>query len=124
MLDTHAWFWWLAEPGKLSRRATRTIAAARVVGVSSYTVLELADLVERRRIELDRPTRSWIRAAVAQDRTRLLQLDAEIAVDAAQLQFARDPFDRVIYATARAADAPLVTRDERLHAFDAARAVW
>lgn len=124
MLDTHAWFWWLAEPGKLSPSATRTIAAAQVIGVSSYTVLELADLVERRRIELDRPTRAWIRVAVAQERTRILELDAEIAVDAAQLQFAPDPFDRVIYATARAADAPLVTRDERLHAFDSARAVW
>jgi hypothetical protein len=30
----------------------------------------------------------------------------------------------VIYATARAEEAQLVTRDERLHAFDPARAVW
>lgn len=88
------------------------------------TVLELADLAERGRIELDLPIRSWMREALSQERVEVLRLAPEIAVDAAQLRFARDPFDRAIYATARAADAPLVTRDERIRAFDPERAVW
>jgi PIN domain nuclease of toxin-antitoxin system len=45
-------------------------------------------------------------------------------VDAAQLRFTRDAFDRIIYATARAEQAQLVTRDERLRSFDAERTVW
>jgi len=75
-------------------------------------------------MELDAPTRTWVRAALALDRVELIPLAAEVAVDAGQLRFTGDPFDRVIYATARAEDAPLVTRDERMHAFDPARAVW
>jgi PIN domain nuclease of toxin-antitoxin system len=51
-------------------------------------------------------------------------LTPEIAVEAAQLRFTGDPFDRVIYATARAEDALLVTRDERLHELEAERRVW
>lgn len=88
------------------------------------SVLELADLVERGRIELGLPTRSWIRAAISQERVEILPLSPEIAVDAAQLSFVGDPFDRVIYATARANDAPLVTRDERIRAFDPGRTIW
>jgi PIN domain nuclease of toxin-antitoxin system len=88
------------------------------------TVLELADLAERRRVELDLPTRTWIRAAVSQERVEVLELSPEIAIDAAQLRMVGDPFDRVIYATARANDAQLVTMDERIRAFDPSRTLW
>jgi len=47
-----------------------------------------------------------------------------VTTTAGQLAFAGNPADRLIYATARAADAPLVTRDERMHAFDPERVVW
>lgn len=88
------------------------------------SVLESAQLAERRRIELDSPTRDWVRAALAVDRVDLLPLTAEVAVDAAQLRFAGDPFDRVIYATARAVGARLVTADERIRSFDPEGTVW
>jgi PIN domain nuclease of toxin-antitoxin system len=88
------------------------------------SVFELTDLVDRHRIALDAPTRTWIRAALSQERIEALPLTPEIAIDAARLRFASDPFDRVIYATARAEDAQLVTRDERLRAFDPARTLW
>jgi PIN domain nuclease of toxin-antitoxin system len=124
VLDTHAWFWWVNEPGRLSRPASRAIERAQRIGVSTMSVLELADLIERRRIRLDTPTRAWIRDALADEHVEPLPLTAEVAVDAAQLRFAADPFDRIIYATARAEDAQLVTRDERMRAFDPELTVW
>ena len=114
--------WWLDAPRRLSRRASRAIESSSRVAISAITVLETADLVELERIKFALPTRQWMRNALSQ--VELLPLTAEIGLDAAQLRFARDPFDRVIYATARSEDALLVTRDERIHAFDAARAVW
>lgn len=53
-----------------------------------------------------------------------LPLTAEIAMDAGQLRFVADPADRLIYATARAAGAYLITRDERIRGHDPAIAVW
>jgi PIN domain nuclease of toxin-antitoxin system len=124
VLDTHAWLWWTDAPKRLSLPARRAIERADEIGVCTISVLELAERVERGRISLALPTRNWVRDALARDRVRPLVLTAEVALDAAQLRFGGDPADRVIYATARAADAQLVTRDERMHAFDPERAVW
>ena len=123
LLDTHAWLWWLSAPSKLSRAAARAIERADRIGVSAASVYELTHLVERRRVRLDAPVRTWVRDALGRAGVEPLTIDAEIALDAGQL-LVGDPFDRLIYATARARDARLVTRDERLRAVDAARAVW
>ena len=124
VLDTHAWIWWLAAPGRLSRPAKRAIDRADRIGVSTLSVFELAQLVQRRRVTLDIPLRTWVREALASERVEPLPLTAEVALDAAQLRFEANPADRIIYATARAADAQLVTRDERLRAFDPELTVW
>jgi PIN domain nuclease of toxin-antitoxin system len=124
VLDTHTWLWWTNEPGRLSRRATQAIGRAESLGVCTISAFELGERAARGRLEFRLPFRSWVHAALASDRVEALPLTADIAIDAAQLLFTGDPFDRIIYATARAEDAQLVTRDERLHAFDPKRAVW
>jgi len=124
ILDTHAWLWWLAAPNKLSRKAVRAIERADRIGVSAASVYELTHLVERQRLRLDVPIRSWVRDALSGIGIEPLTIDAEIALDAAQLHLVGDPFDRIIYATALARDARLVTRDQRLRSWDADRAIW
>lgn len=127
VLDTHAWVWWALEPRRLSRRARSAIDAAEAIGVCTISCWELVLLVERGKVELFRDLRLWVRQALAQERVEPLPLTAEIAVDAALLErerFPGDPADRIIYATARAARAALVTRDERLRRFDRALAIW
>jgi PIN domain nuclease of toxin-antitoxin system len=124
VLDTHAWLWWLAAPNKLSRKAVRAIHRADRIGVSAASVYELAQLVERRRLRLDVPIRSWVRDALNRIGVEPLTIDAGIALDAAQLHLVGDPFDRIIYATAVARDARLVTRDQRLRSWDADRTIW
>ncbi len=58
---------------------------------------------------------------------REIPLDGAIALRATDLEdrgFVRDPADRFIFATAEHFDAPIVTRDARMHEFDSARAFW
>jgi PIN domain nuclease of toxin-antitoxin system len=124
VLDTHAWIWWLMAPRRLSKAATRAIDRADRIGVATISVLELVELAMRRRIEVDGPVRSWVRDALALDRVEALPLTADVALDAAQLRFGGDRADRMIYATARAEGAQLVTRDERMRAFDPELTVW
>ncbi len=88
---------------------------------------EVALLVARQRIELDREVRTWVRQALAEPGVEALPLTAEVAVSAALLEaegLPGDPADRMIYATARAHGARLATRDEALRRFDASRTIW
>ena len=124
VLDTHAWIWWQTEPRKLSRVAARTIDRSDGIGVCTMSVLELAERVERGRLKLTMPVRAWVRHALEREGVVALPLTTQVALDAAQLRFEGDPADRIIYATARAAGAKLVTRDERLRAFDPELTVW
>lgn len=124
ILDTHVWLWWTSEPKRLSRRAATTIRRADKIGVCTISVFELAERVQHGQIALDLPLRTWVRLALTQQRVEALPLTAEIGLDAAELRFQGDPADRVIYATARDADARLVTRDERLRDFDRERTLW
>ena len=126
VLDTHAWIWWRADPGRLSVSAARVIADADRIGVSSISVWELGMLIRRGRILLDRDVAHWVRQALADARLAVLAPGADVALAAALLDddFPGDPADRLIYAAARQAGAPLVSRDARIARFDPARVVW
>lgn len=127
VLDTHAWLWWMTEPRKLSRRARAAIDGEDAIGVCAISCYEAAALSARGRITLDRPVREWVAVALAQDRVRTLELDPTVAIEAALLDrtsFPGDPVDRIVYATARAEHARLVTRDDRLRRFDKVTTLW
>jgi PIN domain nuclease of toxin-antitoxin system len=127
VLDTHVWLWWMAAPDRLSTAARETIAEAKSIGVSTLSAWEVAMLAVRGRITLDRQVELWVRQALAERRVEPLAPSADAAVAAGLLDtqsFPGDPIDRLIYATARAAQARLVTRDAAIRAFDPESTVW
>jgi len=127
VLDTHAWLWWLAAPGRLSRSAKQAIERAPRIGVSTLSAWEVAMLALRGRISLDRDVGLWVRQALADERVESLAPSADVAVSAGLLDaqsFPGDPVDRLIYATARSVGATLVTRDAAMRAFDSASTLW
>lgn len=127
VLDTHAWLWWVADPGRLSQAARHAIDRAAEIGIAAISCWEVATLVARGRIKLDRDIDQWTAQALALPRMREVPVDRRIAVTAGRLdtdRFVGDPADRIIYATARTGGSPLVTRDARLRAFDPNGTVW
>jgi PIN domain nuclease of toxin-antitoxin system len=127
VLDTHAWLWWMDDPGRLSEQAVSTLADAKDVAISTVSVWELATLAARGWITLDRDTGDWVRRALSDGRINALPPDIEVALGAGLLDvraFPGDSADRLIFATARAFDAPLITRDERLRAFAPDQTIW
>jgi len=125
VLDTHAWIWWRADPARLSPAAARLLDGVEPLALSAVSVWELATLVRRGRVALDRDVRDWVRQALAGG-LALVAPDAEVALAAALLgdAFPGDPADRLIYATAVQGGGRLVSRDRRLASFDPARVVW
>jgi PIN domain nuclease of toxin-antitoxin system len=126
VLDTHAWIWWQMSPARLSEPARSAIDETDLFGVSAFSAWELAMLVKRGRLELDRDVKTWVRQALGQPRSVTIPVTPEIAVSATRLDAAglRDPADRVIYVTAVDAGARLISRDANMRGFDPARVVW
>jgi PIN domain nuclease of toxin-antitoxin system len=126
VLDTHAWVWWSGADKQLSRRAKSTIDKARKIFVPTVCLREVALLVAHGRLRFDRSVELWLQDACALERVELVALTPRIAAESVSLGagFHRDPADQVIVATAIALAAPLVTRDERIHAYDRVKAFW
>ena len=115
LLDTHTLLWWQAASDRLSPRARRLIDAAPRLFLSAISVWELAMLVDKGVVALDRPTQIWVPDLLADGIVTIAELTPGIAVAAAHLdEFTGDHADRIIYATAVQNQLTLVTKDDRL----------
>lgn len=106
---------------KLSPRARKEIDRNEVLA-SAATLLEMEMLHEIGRLK---PTGSKVVSMLAIDiGLRVCDLPFRRVVDHALAEtWTRDPFDRLIVANAKAAGAPLVTKDARILEHYS-RAVW
>lgn len=126
VLDTVTWIWRASDPKRLSAKARRAMDGADGALVSAISVWEVAMLVAKRRIRLDRPVEQWVDIALALPGIQLAALDPAIAVRSTQLpgELHRDPADRIIIATALERAAPIVTSDERIRSYPHVQSVW
>ena len=117
LLDTHIAIRWLSEPKKLSREQSRALEnVARhgeCVGVSGFSLLEIALLAARQRISAG--LNELLHELDSNPSIRILPLTTDVAREVAALGDAlRDPADRVIVATARIHRLRLLTADQRI----------
>jgi PIN domain nuclease of toxin-antitoxin system len=131
LLDTHVLLWWQAGGRRLSQTAARAIAKAEAVLVSSISCWEVAALLAKGHIDLDRDVFIWVRNLFETDGIELAPLSPQAAVAAGQLGLAGfhgDPADRFLYATARELVVPLVTKDTTIRQYAKAtkdvRVIW
>ena len=128
VLDTHALVWW-ASGGPLSPAASETIdrhVVSHGLVASSFSVWEIAMLVEKGRLELTLDVTEWVQRLAAIPQLRFVPVDNDIALASTRLPdpLHADPADRIIVATARSLGAPLITRDERLHEYPHVETIW
>jgi PIN domain nuclease of toxin-antitoxin system len=127
VLDTHALVWLAVGSERLGERAREAIATEADRAISTISAQEIAYLVMRGRMELDRPVRAWIRDVLRAHEVHALVPTLSIAVRAGSLdsaEFPGDPADRLIYATAVEHGAHIASADERLLTADPARVIW
>ena len=126
VLDTHTWVWWLDDDPRLSDGARAAIDASDELAVSAISVWELATLERLGRLTVLPDLRTWVRRALGHARVSPVAVTPEIALAAGSLlpPFPGDPADRVIYSTALAANARLVSADRRMARHDPERIVW
>ena len=116
LLDTHAWIWSLMDSARLGRRVKEAILDADAVYVSPISVYEVV-----RKVDLGK----WpeivpnLDALLAEQQTLSAPLTRAVAARAGALHWThRDPFDRLIAATAIEMGWELVSKDSEFDALD------
>ena len=116
LLDTNALVWLLERSPRMGPAAVRqvdeAVKATRVL-MSAASVWEVAILVAKKRVTLERTVDQW-RADARGLGIEEIAIDGEIACDAVNLRDLHpDPADRFIVATAIRMQARLVTSDRK-----------
>jgi PIN domain nuclease of toxin-antitoxin system len=113
VLDTHIWFWLITEDWDLFPSSWRKeIEAAEIVGISPISCYEIVLAQEKGRLELPCNAAEWFQEALEPSGICLLPLTPEVSCRAVSLSpIHKDPFDRLIIATALVCEARLASVD-------------
>ena len=112
LLDTHAWAWSLTEDDRLSSRATQAMLHAETVLLSPISFFEIGQKVRLGKWPEMSGLVSRLPELLQEQGGTLAPLEAEICLTASTLVWGhRDPFDRLIVATALHFHLPLISAD-------------
>ncbi len=128
LVDTHVVVWLAFDQDQISRKGRTAIDNARRNGdglaIADITLLELATLVSKGRIQLDISLESFLQEVEA--RFVVLPISGRACVRAIGLPAAypKDPADRIIGATALVEGLSLLTADREIRRSKALPTIW
>jgi PIN domain nuclease of toxin-antitoxin system len=112
ILDTHVWVWTLFDARRVSPRAAEAIDRADAIFLSAVSPYEIAQKVRLEKWPELAPFVPQLPELMDKQGVRPAVVTPEIALLAGSLDWPhRDPFDRMIAATALRMGLPLVTAD-------------
>lgn len=112
LLNTHAWIWSLTGDGRLPAPALAAITAAEAVYVSAVTFFEVGQKVRIGKWPEMEPWVERLPALLEEQGGHAALLTPEICLRAALMDWEhRDPFDRLIAATAAVMTLPILSAD-------------
>lgn len=112
LLDTHAWTWSLAGDPRLSKTALLAIGAADAVLVSPISFFEIAQKVRLGKWPEMEPFVGDLDVLLQQQGGSVASLEPAIGLAAGRMIWThRDPFDRLLAATALHYNLPLISAD-------------
>ena len=126
LLDTHPLLWYAVRPEELGRRAREVLDAPETERLlSPASAWELAIKVNIGKLKLGQGVMAFMESALATPRTTWLPMSlAHIARQANLPLHHRDPFDRLLIATALVEGVPVVTRDAAFQAYEGLTTIW
>lgn len=91
-------------------------ARGEPAGISAITLWELAKMVARGRLEIERPLDVWLEELENHPLICVYPVSARIAAESVRLgqDFHKDPADQIIVATALCHGLRLITADQRI----------
>ena len=120
LIDTHIWIWWVNGQNELSAkdrlRLDEMAECSNPPCLSAISLWEAQMLAQKGRLQLRISFSDWLLVASDPEVVRTLPIDPAvvIALDELPESFHGDPADRMIVATARAHQLPLMTMDSSI----------
>lgn len=112
LLDTHAWAWSLTGDSRLSNRAITAITRAAIVALSPISFFEISQKVRLGKWPEMVPFVAGLPALLEQQGGCILNLDPAICTAAGIMDWPhRDPFDRLLAATAAHHNVAIISAD-------------
>lgn len=126
LLDTCVLLWLAADPMKLSPAVRSLLDTGDwAVHVSAVSALELGIKLARGKLQLPFPVSQWFPAICRRNDLRILAVDAAIAAASTELPaLHRDPFDRLLIATAIQHGLALATPDNTMPRYPNLKTLW
>lgn len=114
ILDTHIWIWWINRDDRLSAAALEYLDSVEPrPSICDISLWEAAMLAAKGRIQFKVPVRQWLEKASHPAAVSVIPISSAVAAEVSELADVMhgDPADRIIVASARVTQMPLVTRD-------------
>lgn len=131
LIDTNVFIWWLSDRDKLSSQALKSLNANysnNQIMVSSISIWEICLLIQKKRlfIQQSKNLDTWIKGLDKLPGLDFIPINNSIAYQSTTLpgDFHKDPADRLVVATARYLDAPLVTKDLKIRRYNHVKTIW
>jgi PIN domain nuclease of toxin-antitoxin system len=125
LLDTHAWVWSLTGDARLSAKAAALITQADSVLVSPISFFEIGQKVRIGKWPEMEPFVNDLPNLLVEQGGRVAALAPAICAKGATLIWEhRDPFDRLIAASALELGIPLISADEVFDTLSALNRFW
>ncbi len=124
VLDTQVLVWMNLAPEKLTSKAVEMMAGAGTMLIPSISLWEISMLVHYGRLELPCPPLDWFDTVCGLPRVRLQEITPRIAVISGSTAMHGDPADRLVVATAKALDCPLITADRKIQKLGFVATIW
>jgi PIN domain nuclease of toxin-antitoxin system len=120
LLDTCTFIWLCAEPARLSEPAGQRIDESDTILLSDVSVLEIALKWSSGKLQLPAPPRSWIPEQADVWSIEALPIQQDDIYRTTELPtIHKDPFDRLLVATALNRNIELITPDPWVHKYPA-----
>ena len=124
--DTHALLWWFSDSPKISPYASEIFEKCElgenIIFIPSIVIAEALSIFEKKRIAFD--FKKLLRKINESDNFVIIALDSTILQKMLDLKDVPELHDKIIIATARYLNLPVITKDETLQKLSYIKTVW
>ena len=126
LLDTHAFVWLCLERKLLTPKVRQRMEdEPDSLFISSITAVETGLLVNAGKLSLPSSCEDFLQKNLSHFGVHEVPVDVEIALASTQLpSIHRDPFDRIIIATAQRHGMTILTKDRIIPSYPKIKVVW